>query len=817
MREGLLKILRSLLRTRLSTVAVMLLALAAFCFLLLRTISSYTHVSLLWLSLPGFVGAVLLVVYVYLTPTYLALVLIVLRMRSSFFARRCEAIKLNVTADVSVTFDPHGVPTITAESEADALKTLGYLTARDRLFQMDLTRREAAGRLSELFGESTLALDMSRRTVGLQVAAREIFQHLPEDQKNILRSYTAGVNEFIDQIRTPSFEFFVLRYRPDPWTPEDSLLVILQLFQVLCGDESVERTLAIMRSSLPPAVVDFLTPNSDSYSSIIFGADTGVPADSIPVNDLASILNGSDQSTRRVVRPTELIGASNCWAVAGSKTSDGRAILANDMHLTFKVPNHWYRVRLRVADSDLSGVMTPGVPIILAGSNSHVSWGLTNLCGNCLNLVPLEINPDNELEYKADHRWTSFAVRHEQIKIRQRAVVDHEVKHTIWGPVCERPLLGGPVVLRWTALDPEAVDLGLVRLRDAKSVADAVDVVRAAGGPPLNVILADAQGHIAYAVCGRIPATEQNSATPVATYISAQDLPHVIDPACGYLANANDRAMGQTYPYALGRNYANGYRAHRINEQLSARSLIEERDMFELQLDKTTEFYEFYRALALEVAPDSSEARHIVAAWNGKAGAEDRGFLLLAHFREALAEAVLAPLLQPCVAADSQFIYCWQNYESPLRALLSQRPAALNPRRSDWNSLLREALQQSVEKMNLESRHARHAAIIHPLSLIFRQLAPLLNLSPEQSTGSLFSICVSAANYGATVRFVVSPGKESDGLFNMPGGQSENPLSNQYADHHAIWRSENLMGFLPGAPVTEIVLPGQTSTTRENA
>jgi penicillin amidase len=292
-----------------------------------------------------------------------------------------EARVPGLESPVKITSDRYGIPTIVAHSRLDAMLALGYVTARDRLWQIDILRRRAAGRLSEILGKGALGVDRRQRTIGFARTAKAIVANLPEDQKEILHSYTSGINAYIKGAKVLPFEFLVLRYRPEPWTVEDSILVILNIFQELTGDsEEDERMLSIMAASLPPEVVDFLTPDTDDYTSVLLGGKNAHrPIRPIPIKALTSIrhtLSPTDIKTG-MVRMQPRIGSNN-WAVAKSKTSDGRAIVANDMHLGLSVPNIWYRAALRYGDVEISGVALPGAPGVVAGSNGHVAWGLTN-------------------------------------------------------------------------------------------------------------------------------------------------------------------------------------------------------------------------------------------------------------------------------------------------------------------------------------------------------------------------------------------------------------------------------------------------------
>lgn len=399
-------------------------------------------------------------------------------------------------APAAVAFDEYGIPTVTAESRVDAFRVLGYVTAQDRLFQMDLLRRTSAGRLAEIFGDQAVPIDVKQRRLDLSRVAEAVLRRLPEDQSAVLAAYAEGVNTYLNEMRIPPFECLVLAYRPTRWEPTDSLLVVLAMFQMLNGSEDDERMRTVMKASLPEDVAGFLLPSLDIYTAHLLGGGSRHQAPApVPVEALAALRRTGAQSRSLQMslvpnRKREI--GSNAWVVGPAKTADGRAVLANDMHLDVGVPNIWYRAQLRYGRSELSGVVVPGIPVVIAGSNGSVSWGLTNVEGDFLDLVRLELNPQNPNEYATAEGWERFTIRHERIAVSGGPDRTVNIQETRWGPVAEEPLMGQPVALRWTALDPEAVDLGLLHMDQARSVWDGIAVATRAGAPPNNILLADA-------------------------------------------------------------------------------------------------------------------------------------------------------------------------------------------------------------------------------------------------------------------------------------------------------------------------------------
>ncbi len=757
----------------------------------------------------------------------------VVKLRASLPMRDGEKPIKGLNLPVTVTLDRFGVPTIIASTRKDAAIALGYVTAQDRLFQMDLLRRRTAGRLSEVVGKIAVKSDKQQRVIGFNRVTQAIIANLSDERREILAAYADGVNAFIRQMDTPPFEFLLLGYRPEPWTVEDSILVVMNIFQSLAFRENDERMMTIMEKSLPPEVVAFLTPDTGSYTQpLLGGPDSHRPMQPIPVEALASIRRAPKQIGKKLVRATHDVVGSNNWAVGQSKTADGRAIVANDMHLGLSVPNIWYRASLRYENVEISGVILPGTPAVVVGSNGHVAWGFTYICGDFLDLVRLEINPENPDEYKTPDGWKQFEVINERIEIKGGKHIVEPVKLTIWGPVSPTPLMGQPVAIHWTALQPEAVGMELLDMDKAMTVEDALFIMNRFRGIPLNVVMADSVGKIAWTYCGKIPIRkgfDGSSAKSWANgdigwegYISPSELPRVISPPEGFIATANDRTLGKDYPYLIGYNFANGHRAYRINERLREMDQVTEQDMFQLQLDTVIHFYEFYQQLALSVLTEDViankplllKARKQIAGWDGKAEVDSIAFGILVRFRDILAEDVLQPFLDLCHEADRKFSYAWRNTEPPLRALLREKIEKILPdpvNYPNWEKFILAKLEKSIEQLlnehNFDSLDQltwgsiHKTQISHPLGFI-PMLGNILNMPQDPLPGD--GLCVRSPY--ASERMVISPGHEADGILQIPGGQSGHPLSQNYKDQYSYWLKGEPLPFLQGPTTHTLTL-----------
>jgi penicillin amidase len=742
-----------------------------------------------------------------------------------------EAMLPGLAGAASVEFDGLAIPTVDAASRVDAYRVLGFLHARDRLFQMDLMRRKSAGRLAEVFGAKAVPVDQAQRVYQFGKAAEAIVAALPAEQRAALQAYTEGVNAHLNSAKEFPPEFRLLHYRPEVWRPEDSLLVALGMFQTLSDQERDERMLTVMDRLLPPEVTAFLTPDDDEYAETLIGGEgSRRPARPVPTEAIAKLVAeaGGRQLRLSSVQPEPRSIGSNNWAVSGSKTADGRAMIADDMHLPLGVPNVWYRARLRYAGHDLSGITLPGVPLVVVGSNGHVAWGFTNVEGDFLDLVKLETNPADPSEYRTPDGWRRFESHAETIAVKDGPPVTVELKGTVWGPVAPEPLLGDSVALHWTALDPNAVNLGLMDLDGAGTLERAMAVLNRAGAPQQNAVLADDRGRIGWTYMGHFPIRRGLDGSVSLSwadgragwdgYIAPEALPRRIDPPQGFLATANNRLVGKDYPHVIGHGFGNGYRAYRIRQQLAAKARLTEPDLLALQLDTTSEFYEFYRQLALTLLDDAAARQDpllvgavpVIRAWNGRLDPDSAGIAILVRWRKDLAESVFAPVVGRCAVADPEFAYRWREQETPLRALLSERIPATLPdlRYPDWRSFLRDKLRQSIADLQAETGatllddltwgRANPVRIRHPFSRAVEAAGWVLDM-PE-TPGACTSFCLKVLHdvHGASERLVVSPSHPEDGILHMPGGQSGHPFSPHYRDQHGAWTEGRPLPFLPG-------------------
>ena len=778
------------------------------------------------------------VLYVCGSFVIIAAVALWLAVRASLPQLDGERALAGLAAPVQVSRDQTGVVTIGAGYRRDAALATGFVHAQERFFQMDLMRRLAAGELAALVGEAAAGHDMGQRIHRLRSVARRVIHRMDDFERSIVDAYTAGVNAGIDALPVRPFEYLILRAHPSPWLPEDTVLAVLAMYLRLHDERATrESRLGRLHDALPPAMYAFLTQAGTSWDAPLVGAAMASPG--VPGADICDLRRAAHDApardARRLVPGFEetMAFGSNAWAVSARRARDGAAMLANDMHLGLSIPNTWFRLRLQVdADQppgpgiDVTGVTLPGTPAVVAGSNGHVAWGLTNTYGDWVDLVVLEIDPGDARRYRTADGYRAFQEHREVIQIHGSAPRTQVVKSTIWGPVIDSDASGRPRALRWLAHDWEATNMGLLGMEGVRTVEQAVQVAQASGIPPQNVILADSAGNIAWTVMGRIPRRRgYDPMLPVSWadggrgwfgWLSPDEYPVVMNPASGAVWSANNRAVDGVALEAIGDGgYALGARAMQIRDSLLELDGAVEADMLAIQLDDRALFLARWRRLLLQalspgaVAGDERRAdfRRVLQAGARRAAVDDAGYRLLRAFRLALAGRVFADILVACGGLDANdFPPGMRQWEGALWRVLDERPMhLLNPGYRSWDELLLatvDGVARECGKGGLEGctwGDANVVRIRHPLSRALPLLARWLDMPARSLPGDIHMPRVQGPAMGASERFVVAPGRESSGYFQMPGGQSGHPMSPFYDAGHRAWIDGEPTPFLPGA------------------
>lgn len=628
------------------------------------------------------------------------------------------------------------------------------------------------------------------------------------------------------------------------------------------GDYLDESTLGVMHDLLPPAMVDFLVPQGTSeWDAPVEGWPFAVPDIPGPdVYDIRSAQEtpsaAAATTSAHHPRPNsdvteyaflpsakdaeQMIGfhpGSNSWGVDGAHSVHGGALIANDMHLGIRVPNIWYRARFiwpageGEAEHEITGVTLPGAPAMIVGSNGHIAWGFTNSQGDWADLVELKIDDADERVYQTPDGPRQMERDVEIIKIKGGDEERVIVYSTIWGPIIDTDHAGRRRALRWVAHDAEAVNMGLVGMETIETLDEALTQAARCGAPAQNFVVADDQGRIAWTILGRIPRRVGFDGRFPSSwadgnhrwdgYLTPEEYPRIEDPTDGRIWTANARVVGGDDLAKLGSGFYDlGARAQQIRDDLLAIDKASEQDMLDIQLDDRAVFLERWQKLLLETLsaeavadhPERAEMRKHVEAWSGKASVDSVGFRLVRDFRHRVSRETLEGVTRRCKAADERFnLRGIDLTEGPVWSMLTSRREHLLERKYEsWDELLLAAADGVLADLKQDGvplaaqtwGKANTAAIEHPL---LSKAAPRLsrwfhlNMPPDQLAGDSENMPrIQRPSGGASQRMAVSPGREEEGIFHMPGGQSGHPLSPHYADGHAAWVKGEATPFLPG-------------------
>ena len=695
-----------------------------------------------------------------------------------------------LSAPVTVQRDTHGVPHIQAASLDDLIVAQGYVTAQDRLWQMETLRRHAAGELAEILGSSMIPHDRVQRILQLRTAADRALAAMPPDQLHWLQLYAQGVNASIaTQHDHLPIEYRVLQFAPAPWTPRDSLLVYLVMFQDLTNHFPDKIAHEAVSAHLPPEL------QSDLYP-------IGSWRDHPPSQPQADLTNPNvelpdvplDESQTKLTRPKNTItpqafqvlrqslatldleptcegcvAGSNNWVVSGAHTASGKPLLSNDMHLSHGVPGIWYETDLQSPTPTgtpfhVAGVSLPGTPFVVVGHNDHIAWGFTNLGADVQDLLVerIRLTPAGSEFQTTDGNWHPLLHQRETIHVRRGKDVVLDVTSTQHDGI-PSPILNGiiptndnrRISLRWTIYDPANLTDPFLAVDSATDWTSLTAAFSTWGGPAQNLVYADDQGHIAYHAIGRIPirgsllAPAQPSQIPIGAlapgsqwsgYIPFDQLPNVLDPPGGVLATANNRITPDNYPFPITSDWSDPYRNERIWKILTPSQHLTPADMLHLQTDVYSDVDHVIAqrlAYAIDHAdisknpsphPSSDERRLHTAAdiLRNWNGSVDSN--AVAPSIVAATRTVFWPMiLAPKIGANWQ-LYTWGEKNYAAEQIIVHAPARWLPKPyTSWDNFLAAAVENGLIEAHAPANLAKwQYGPLHPVDIE----NPLYTISP---------------------------------------------------------------------------------------
>ncbi len=745
--------------------------------------------------------------------------------------------------DVTVERDQWGVPHIRAASLEDLEEAQGYVMAQDRLWQMDLLRRVARGQLSEILGPTTLAIDKDFRTLGFSRAAARDVAQLDAESRKLMEAYARGVNAFIEehQDRLP-LEFTLLRYKPLPWQPSDTLAISGYMYRTLTDtrERELNRAKVAQRAGAERAkdlfseesamdhfvVGDPSTPNDGSQRSAAEGddeddddiqPDTVLKARYAGVNgitgsdgspDLTSALSRSIEQFLEQSRNEIRQGlGSNNWVVSGAHTATGKPLLANDTHLELTIPSIWYEIHLTAPGWNVKGFTLPGAPMVIIGHNDRIAWGFTNNGADVQDLYIETLNPAVSDEYRVKGSWTKAQIIDETIRVKGQTDEHLKVVVTRHGPVVDHD--GDKAyAMRWTATEPGGLANSYNWLGKAKNWKEFREVMKHVSGPGQNAVYADVDGNIGYIMAARVPIRKKgHGEVPVpgdtddyewTGYIPFDQLPQALNPESGLIVTANARVVGPNYKPYLTDRWEEPYRTARIYDLLHDRHDLRPEDMLKVQTDTYSFPHVFVAdqliAAAKTVKPKDARAQKLIEGlkdWNGIAEADSPEVSFLHAARRAAIELLLEPFLGKETA-----LYQWRS-TTFLQKTLTNRPAKWLPAVfKSYDELLAAAADKAVARLAEQSGSQRvqdwawkrfnSLDMVHPVGRS-GLLKRFLSITDKPQSGTVYSIRAATKTHGPAMRFVANPGDWDHSILLIPAGQSGQPGSSHYSDQFSYW------------------------------
>ena len=743
-----------------------------------------------------------------------------------------------LSGPVSVARDDRGVPLISGASRLDVAYATGFVHAQERYFQMDLLRRVAAGELAEMFGARAVPLDTEHRLHRFRARAELAVLAMSPADRQLLDRYVAGVNDGLSHLSARPFEYALIGVAPRAWSPADSLLVVWAMyFDLQGGAEPRELARGWFKEHSTAEQRAFLAPQATQWDAPLDADQIDVAAAPIPAAppDWWGRAKWADAPQVASAEFIDSVGSNN-WAVAGSRSADGAAIISDDMHLGIQLPNTWYRAALQFPDAHgvtrrVVGVTLPGAPIVVVGSNGHVAWGFTNSYGDYLDLIALDTDAAKPGQVRTQAGWETPVTTVETILVKGAPEVKLAVRETTLGPL--REAMGHTYAVHWVAHAPQAVNINLRQLEGADTLDQALAVAATAGMPAQNFVGGDDKGNIGWTIAGPLP--HRSASGDVTTYpmtvddaagvwdgwLAPADYPQVRNPAGGQLATANSRQLAGAGAALIGDGgFDLGARTRQVRDDLTALGpKTDVKAVYGVTLDDRAVFIAPWReraiaaldARALAGQPQRTEAlRLLKESWSGHASVDSVGYRIARGYMFALYDILYANANGQLAAIDAKanMAAVSSRWPAVVARLLDEQPAAWLPQAFDsWQQLQLVAIDRVVADLTRDGQPLKAAtwgqrntaAMAHPIASAVPPLARWLTVPPDMLPGDSHMPRVAGRTFGQSERLTVQPGHEEQGVFNMPGGQSGHPLSPYFLKGHADWVSGAVVPLLPGA------------------
>jgi penicillin G amidase len=742
-----------------------------------------------------------------------------------------------LAARVTVIRDGHGVPTIEASSFEDLFFAQGYVTAQDRLWQMDMMRRFAAGEISEILGDDFLKHDREQRILGLRVAAQKALEVSSPQNRSYLEAYARGVNAYIESQRDRlPLEFRLLRYSPRPWAQEDSTLIAAQMVKDLNHYSyrnalTREKILAKLGPELtadlyvnsswhdrPPTVArPRLDQNTGDEDRVRRSPEGSSVAERMADPGFRNFARISEADAEEQTADPPLVIGSNNWVVSGAHTVSGKPLLSNDMHLGHQMPNLWYEAHLHCGSFDAAGVTLPGLPYVIVGHNQRIAWGFTNVGPTVEDVYVENFNPDGQ--YLTPEGWESAAHRREVIHVKGKPDVAMDVEITRHGPIITELVPGETrkLALRWTLYD--GLHAPFFELDSAQNWEQFRRAFSALDAPGQNVVFADVDGNIGYQATGKVPIRAagdgslpedgSDNSHQWTGYIPFDKLPSVYNPPAGILATANGRITPDRYPYSISTGWEAPWRSARIDRVLESGKKFAPADMLALQMDVYSEGERFFADRfvygvdhARNPSPRNKQAADLMRGWDGRMRADSAAPTIAYRARAELTRLLLEAKLGSAPSDPQQIAASlnWKSYSWGMQSVWLENVLQHQPKRwlpatyGNYDELLAAAVEAAVSgpetPPNLGSWNwgtFHPVEIQHPILGKIPVLERWTGPGIQPQSGSGYTVKAVSRSHGPSERMTVDLANLDQSTLNLVTGEAGNFLSPYYMDQWKAW------------------------------
>ena len=703
-----------------------------------------------------------------------------------------EAAVQGLHEQVRIVTDEWGVPHIFAEDEEDLFFACGFIHAKERMWQMDLSRRAGFGRLSEILGKSALSQDKILRNFGLKEATLNDYLLLSTEMKDLLRAYSSGINAWMkaQKYRWPP-EYILLRCRPEPWTPLDSLAIKQVMALMLCVDHASEA----VRGNLVQRV------GIEKAMEILEEDIVSLPPE---LKNLSQI---------EINRFPEFQGSNN-WVISGGKTESKSPLLANDPHLEINVPPIWFEIHMKSPTIDVTGVSLPGVPFVLIGHNDSIAWGITNSAADVQDLYIEKLNDSKDMYLDVDG-WKPLLRREELIKIKGKKKPERfEVLWTSRGPIVTPLIIKSEMSLsmRWVIYEGGQTAEAFYGINTAQSWKDFLDAVKLMDAPSQNFVYGDREGNIGYYLSGKIPLREKESALfPYPAwkeegrwqgFLAEEDKPIVFNPQEQTIVTANQNITPKDYPFYISVDWAAPFRADRVKELLEQRELHNVESFMKIQNDifnkKAELFLSFLRDFE-SVDESSRKGFTLLDNWDLQMGGGPEPALFNV-FVEILSREVFSDELGEDYESFNQGN---RGKQAGLLRLMSSPESSWwddknTPEPETWDNIINRSMKIAYDMMTgmKETQENWDWEDMHSLKFqhILGQvpLFKFFNSGTFPVSGDRFTVKASFSNnykttHGASYRQIVDLSDWTNSVCVLSSGQSGHFLSRHYDDQISLW------------------------------